>query len=88
MSCHESVKDKKTTSILKCCRQLVSYYIPKGFVIIENNSYPSRNVPTRANQQINAEDLHLNDYVMARNRAILSTDNTLKNIHLISDLYN
>ena len=45
-------------------------------------------VPKRVNQQISAEDLHPNYDVMARNRAIPSADNNLKNIHQSFDLYN
>ena len=44
------VKDKKTTSILTCCKKLVSYYLSKGFVILKINPDTMRDVPKGINK--------------------------------------
>ena len=79
MDCNGPMKDKKTVFILTCIRKLILCYLSKGFVILEIKSHVFRYVPKRVNQNIHAEDLHMN---------VPSATNTLKNIHLSSDLYN
>ena len=73
------VKNSNSTVILLYHRKLVSHYISKVFVIPENNSNVFKDVLLRIKQQINSEDLHKNDFVMARNRETPSEANTLKN---------
>ena len=63
--CRGFVKDKKLTVILSCHRKLVDYYLPKCFVIIENNSSVLSYVPLRVKQINETEILHKNDFVMA-----------------------
>ena len=78
MSYHGFGNDNNRTVKLTCCIKLVSYYQSKGFVILENNADALRYIPKRVKQEINAEYLHPNDYVMVCNREILSAPNKLK----------
>ena len=87
ISCHGFVNNMTSDVILSCRRKLVDYYLPKGFVILEKNSSTLINVPLRAKQRINSEDIYKNDLVMAFEIEIPSESNNLKIITVCSGLY-
>ena len=57
-------------------------------MILEKNLDAFRYVSKYVNQWVKAEDLHLNNYVMACDIAIPFAENTLKKSNLGSDFYN
>ena len=87
MSCNGFAQEVNTTVILKCHWQLFSYYLSKDFVILYHRTYALENINLTAKQQIHKINKHPSDCYMTYNRSILSVLNTLKKIHLNSDLF-
>ena len=83
MSYHVFVNNNNSTIIFSCRDKLFSYYLSKYFVILENNSSALRDMHMRANQIINAEIVHKNDFAMACYREINSSANNLKRITIV-----
>ena len=52
MICNGFSQEEDTTVILMYLRKLVSYYISKGFVILEHKSDALENVPLKPKQNI------------------------------------
>ena len=77
-------QNKKKIVILMFRIKLVSYYLSKGFLIIDPNSDALDNVPLKFKQQIRTIDKYGTDYSIPFNLSIPSSINTLKNIHLKS----
>ena len=71
------VTEDYTTFVLTCHRKLVSYYLSKGFLILDHKSDSIKNVPQLVKQHIHEIDLHTKYYVMTCNRAISYIANTL-----------
>ena len=65
ISCRLFANNKKSAVILSCRSKLVDYYIQKNYVLLKNNSKVFNNVPLRVKEIINAENLSLNNFVMA-----------------------
>ena len=65
ISCHIFANNKESAVILSCRSKLVDYYFQKNYVLLKNNSKVFNNVPLRVKQRINAENLSLNNFVMA-----------------------
>ena len=61
VSCHGCAKNQQSTVILICCITLVSYYLSKGFVIVETKEGDLYKVPTMVQKKINAVDKY-NEY--------------------------
>ena len=78
------MNDTNSAVILLLSRKLVDYYIPKGFVLHENNSSVMNNAPHFAKQIITARHIFINDYVMACYSVIPSTNNILIRITVCS----
>ena len=64
--------------------KLVSYYLSKGFLIIDPKSDALDNFPFKFKQQIHTIDKYGTDSSIPCNISIPSAINTLNNIHLKS----
>ena len=62
--------------------KLVSYYLPKGFVTLDQDYQSLKNVPMRVKQLINAVNMFDSDSLMSCSNKINSAANILKNIYL------
>ena len=52
LSCYDFVQDDNLKMILACRSKLVSYYLSKGFVIIDHESQDLKNFPLGFKQHI------------------------------------
>ena len=84
--CHWFTKNTNSTVILVLYRQLVNYYLEKGFVIIEHNSKHLSSVPKEANQIIHA--INIQKYILlwraTQNKS--SVANTIDKLYIKSNL--
>ena len=78
VSCLVYVQENNHTVILTCRSKLVSYYLSKGFLILEKYSPEMNNVTIRVKQCICAVDIHKNSSLITCNREIPSVGSTLK----------
>ena len=81
MSCYGFVQYENSKLILTCRIKLVSYYLSKGFVIIDRDSQVPKNAPLRVKQCIHAFNIFESDFVMICNTAIYSVSNNLNNMY-------
>ena len=84
MSCCVFAKEGKKIVILMFRIKLVSYYLSKGFLIIDPKSDALDNVPLKFKQKTHTIDKYGTDTSILCNRYIPSSINTLKNINLKS----
>lgn len=84
MSCCGFSKKENKIVILMFRIKLVSYYLSKGFLIIDPKSDALDNVPLKFKQQIHTIDKYGTDSSIPCNKSIPSSINNLKNIHLKS----
>ena len=84
MSCCGFVKEENKIVILMFRVKLVSYYLSKGFLIIDPKSDALDNVPLKFKQQIHTIDKYGTDSSITCNIYIPSATNTLNNVHLKS----
>ena len=82
-SCYGFIQDEKLTLILTYRSKLVSYYLPKGFAIIQQASQALNNVPLRVKNCIHDINMFDIDYIMSFGTSITSVANTLKKIYLV-----
>ena len=75
-------QEDTSTLSLTCRSKLVSYYLHKGFVMLERNSQALENLSLGVEQYMNAVNIFDSDYVITCNAAITSVANNLNNIHL------
>ena len=84
--CHVFTKKKKSTIVLLRHTQLVEYYLEKGLVILLHNYKNLSSLPNEAKQIILVINIHKSDYVMDCYTEITSVENTIKKLHIQSDL--
>ena len=61
MSCHGFSKVTTPTVILSCCSNVVTYYLSKGCIIVENVYGISISIPGTSLNKTNAYSLHEED---------------------------
>ena len=88
VSCYGLKKENNSKINLTCRSKLVSYYPPKGFLMIDHDSQALKNTPLRVKKYIHDIDMFDSDYVMTCNAAITSVRNTLNNIYLSTTILN
>ena len=84
MSCCGFAKEENKIFILMFRIKLVSYYLSKGFLIIDPKSDALDNVPLKFKQKIHTIDKYGTGYSTTCKKYIPSAINTLNNIHLKS----
>ena len=72
--------------ILLCRNRFVEYYLEKGFVILAHNPKNLSIVPNEVKQIMHAIDMHDSEYVMSCYTSITYVANTVKKLHIMSDL--
>ena len=85
---YDFVQEYTPTVILTCRIKLVSYYLYKGFLMLQQDSQEQNSIPTSVKKFTRAVGIHENDSVMIWNRPIPSVDNTLNNTHLSKTIFN
>ena len=86
MSCHEFAKSTISTVILTWRNYLFSYYLSKGFVIIETEVSGFDNIPTTVKKSA-LVILHQWDSLLTYKSAIPSVFNTLNKIIISRNVY-
>ena len=86
ISCHGFIKDTNSTVVILYRTPLVEYYLAKVFVILEHNSTELSIVPNEVKQIMHAIDMHDSEYVMSCYTSITYVANTVKKLHIMSDL--
>ena len=67
VSCCGFVQEDTPTVFFTSRSKLVSYYLPKGFLMLAHKSQAINNIPTRVKQRIHAVEMHENYSVMTCN---------------------
>ena len=86
MSCHGFSKSPILTVILSCLSDLFTYYLSKGFVIVETEEGGLDNISISLKKKVNAVNLHNEESILPYKSAITSIFNTLK-ITIPRDVY-
>ena len=87
VSCHGFIEKPNATVILNWWYPLVNNYLAKGLFIIENNSKQLSSLPNDVKLIIHGIDHIETDFVMSKNTAISSVENTINKLHIQSNFY-
>ena len=71
-----------------CRSKLVSYYLSKGFEIIDQDYQAPKDMYLRVKQRIHAINMFDNDYLTTCSTTITSVKNNLKKTHLSENIFN
>ena len=87
VSCYGFIQDKNSTLLLTCRIKLVSHYLSRGFLIIEQASQALKNFLMIVQNHIHAIIMYDSDSIMICSTPIPSVSNTLKRIYLNGPLW-
>ena len=81
------MKKPNSTVILKFRYCLLNNYLEKGFFTIEKDSNQLSSIRNEVKLRIHEIDKLETDFIMAKKTAISSVANTIKKLHIQSDLH-
>ena len=86
LSCHGLIKEPNSTVILNCQYLTVNNYLAKGLFVIEKDSKQKSMLPNDVKLIINVIDQLDTYFFMAKNKAISSVANTIKKLHIQTNM--